>query len=273
MMKLILVLFCLGAILGFYMLLVEPFWTRVTYTKIQTDKWSYDQPLKVVAISDMHMTSPWMTRAHLQRIANKVSTLNPDVVFLLGDYKGDHEFGIDLDPFDAVKPFDTIKSNCGVYAVIGNHDLEEGGRWPDAMEQLNVPLLRNKTQKISCNGMDFWIAGLDDLWYGKPDLKATLDQVTDDNPILLLSHIPDIFPEVPQNVTATFSGHTHAGQIRFPFVGTIDSVVPSRFGGRYAYGHIHEEGKDLFVTAGLGNTGLPLRLLNRPEIAVVMIER
>jgi predicted MPP superfamily phosphohydrolase len=81
-----------------------------------------------------------------------------------------------------------------------------------------------------------------------------------------LAHEPDIFPDVPSDVAVTLSGHTHGGQIRF--FGWIP-FVPSRYGTRFAYGHIQENHCDLVVSGGLGCSGIPVRLGVPPEITVV----
>jgi len=73
----------------------------------------------------------------------------------------------------------------------------------------------------------------------------------------------DIFADVPERVALTLSGHTHGGQVR---LFGYSPVVPSRFGNRYAYGHVVEGGRDLIVSGGLGFSGLPVRFGVRPEI-------
>jgi predicted MPP superfamily phosphohydrolase len=79
-------------------------------------------------------------------------------------------------------------------------------------------------------------------------------------------HEPDIFPKVPSRVSLTVAGHTHGGQVRF---GGYAPIVPSKFGGRYVYGHIVEEGRNLVVSAGLGCSGLPVRFGAPPEIVLI----
>ncbi len=101
---------------------------------------------------------------------------------------------------------------------------------------------------------------------GVDDLAGTLRQVTDDAPVILMAHEPDIFPDVPARVALTLSGHTHGGQVRFA---GFAPIVPSKFGRRYAYGHIVEGGRNLVVSGGLGLSGLPLRFGSPPEIVVV----
>lgn len=101
---------------------------------------------------------------------------------------------------------------------------------------------------------------------GLDDLDGTLMQVTDEAPVILMAHEPDVFPKVPSRVALTLSGHTHGGQIRF--LGR-SPVVPSRYGNRYAYGHVVEDGRNLIISGGLGCSIAPVRFGVPPEIVVV----
>jgi predicted MPP superfamily phosphohydrolase len=98
------------------------------------------------------------------------------------------------------------------------------------------------------------------------DLRGTLAKITGDAPIILLAHEPDVFPKVSPRVSLTLSGHTHGGQVR---LFGYSPVVPSRFGNRYAYGHVVEDGRHLIVSGGLGFSILPVRLGVRPEILLI----
>jgi predicted MPP superfamily phosphohydrolase len=94
--------------------------------------------------------------------------------------------------------------------------------------------------------------------------------VTDGAPVLAFTHNPDLFPEVPSRVSLTLAGHTHGGQVYLPLLGRL--VVPSQFGERYAIGHVVENGRHLFVTAGVGTSILPVRFLVPPEISIIRLD-
>lgn len=92
-------------------------------------------------------------------------------------------------------------------------------------------------------------------------------QITDDEaPVIMMAHEPDVFARMPDRVTLTLSGHTHGGQVRF--LGWAP-IVPSRYGNRYAYGHIREAGRDLVVSGGIGTSQLPIRFGIPPEIVLI----
>jgi predicted MPP superfamily phosphohydrolase len=141
------------------------------------------------------------------------------------------------------------------------------------LEHVGIPVLENDALRLDKDGQPFWIAGLADQLAllnkqqghvyvkGLDDLPGTLAQVTDDAPVL--AHEPDIFPEVPDRVAVTLSGHTHGGQIR---VFGHPLVTVSRFGNRYDYGHVIEHGRNLIVSGGLGCSLAPIRFGVRPEI-------
>jgi predicted MPP superfamily phosphohydrolase len=146
------------------------------------------------------------------------------------------------------------------------------------LQNNGIPVLENDVRLIEPKaGPKFWLAGLgDQLAYpmggrrfqGVDDLPKTLAQITDDaTPAILLAHEPDIFPQVPARFDLTLSGHTHGGQVRLPFIGR--PIVPSRFGQRYAYGHMIEDGRNLIVSGGLGLSNLPVRFGVPPEIVLI----
>ena len=92
--------------------------------------------------------------------------------------------------------------------------------------------------------------------------------MTDGAPVILLAHEPDIFTRVPARVSLTLSGHTHGGQVR---LFGYSPVVPSRYGNRYAYGHIVEDDRNLVVSGGLGCSIMPVRFGVPPEILEIQV--
>ncbi len=151
--------------------------------------------------------------------------------------------------------------------------------------EAGIPVYHNKAIRLQSDHGPFWLAGLGDQialrpdnnanrpdFVGLHDLRGTLDQITDTAPVILLAHEPDIFPFVPDRVTLTLSGHTHGGQVRL-FGKSL--IVPSRYGNRYAYGHIEERAlsgvgtRTLIVSGGLGCSIMPVRLGVPPEITLV----
>jgi uncharacterized protein len=166
-----------------------------------------------------------------------------------------------------------------VWAILGNHDWWNNVRTiRGALVKAGIPCLENRAMLVGDGATRFWIAGLGDQiahWLGpgsfrgEDDLAGTLAQVTTDDPVILLAHEPDIFVGVPPRVSLTLAGHTHGGQVRIPLL--WPHLVPSRFGARFAYGHIVERDRHMIVSGGLGTSFAPIRFGVPPEIVHVEI--
>jgi len=139
-----------------------------------------------------------------------------------------------------------------------------------ALEAVGIPSLEDTAVPLEHDGCAFWLAGVSDYWEGAHDIDAALAAVPKGAPTLLFTHNPDLFPEIPPRVALTIAGHTHGGQVYLPGIGR--PVVPSKFGQRYAIGHVEEAGRHLFVSSGLGTSILPVRFLVPPEISVLTLE-
>jgi hypothetical protein len=270
--RIALILFILaGMPLGIYASCIEPFRLKIVTWPVDSPKWPSPHDLRIAIITDPHVIWPWMTPSHLAGIVERANQLRPDIIVLLGDYAGTHPFGLQIAPERGLAPFKKLAAPCGVFAVLGNHDLHGSEGWPPALVKTGIPVLQNQAAALTCHGQRIWMAGLEDLYWQKADIEKTLAQVTDQNPVLMMMHEPDSFPDIPKRVLLSLAGHTHGGQIRLPFWGPVAGVVPSIYGNRYVYGHIVEDGKDLLVSSGLGMSGWPLRFLTVPEIALVII--
>lgn len=228
--------------------------------------------LRVAALSDVHTGSPWLGLERLERIVDAVNAERPDLVVLLGDYViHGIPAGRFVAPEDTARALGRLRARLGVFAVLGNHDeWLETGRVQGALEAAGIPVLVNTAREIRDGTGRFWVAGLADLWTGTPDLGTALRDVPPDALVLLLTHNPDLFPRVPSRVGLTLAGHTHGGQVRLPFLGA--PVVPSNFGQRFAAGLVREDGRQLFVTSGLGMSLLPVRFGVPPEVALLTLE-
>jgi hypothetical protein len=130
-------------------------------------------------------------------------------------------------------------------------------------------VLENQNVRLTYRGRAFWLCGLADLLTRGDQLLPTLAKLDDAEPVLVLTHNPDVFPEMPARVSLSLAGHTHGGQVNLPIVGR--PIVPSSFGQRYAYGLVEENGRKLFVTGGVGTSILPVRFRVPPEIVILTL--
>jgi len=237
--------------------------------------WPAGRRLSIAVIADLHAAGPNMGIARVRQVVDAGNALGCDLVVLLGDYFATHPFVTEQVPPAAwAAELARLKAPLGVFAILGNHDW-----WYDidgvrrALAGVNIPVLENKAVLLGSSNRRFWLAGLgDQLAYrlghnrfrGVDDLPGTLAQIRTDDPVILLAHEPDIFPQVPNRVALTLAGHTHGGQIRVPLLWR--NWVPSKYGARFVYGHIVETGRHLIVSGGLGTSKVPLRFGVPPEI-------
>ncbi|MEM7025366.1 MAG: metallophosphoesterase, partial [Pseudomonadota bacterium] len=265
MIKTISIALLAALLIGGGALAVKAFWIEprslvVTRTDIILPDWPDDAPaLRIAALADIQAAGPHLTAERVAEIVERINRLEPDIIFLLGDYVSQMRLSTShVPPKATAAVLSRLKAPLGVHAVLGGEDWWLDGRYVRRLlEDAGVEVYHNEARPIDTGGGRFWIAGVADLSTRSVDLPGTLKQVTDDAPVILLSHSPDIFPEVPARVGITFAGHTHGGQINVPVVGRL--MVPSRYGQRYAYGHIVENGRQMLVSSGIGNTILPMR--------------
>ena len=267
---------------------IEPaFRLRVQRYAPNPRAWPNDLPLRIAAIADIHLGEPYMPLSRLDAIVAMTNALAPDLIVLLGDYVAGHRFSTRLTGMAELTPkLAGLQAPFGVHAILGNHDwwddltAQREQRGPilaaRALREAGIPVLENEAVRLTKDGRPFSLLGLGDQLAllqrsrkhtrGVDDLPGTLAQVSDDAPAILLAHEPDIFPEVPDRVALTLSGHTHGGQVR---LFNYSPMVPSRYGNRYAYGHVVEDERHLIVSGGLGTSILPVRLGVRPEIVLI----
>lgn len=260
--------------LNIYAWFVEPNQLVVRRMEITSEQWS-GAPLTIAVIGDTHVGSPHVDAARVGRIVARVNALRPELVVLLGDYVGGHAARAARSPAEnqeilgGVATFAALVSRYGVVGVLGNHDA-----WYDrqaittALQDAGVAALWNRHVVIRRSGGAVVIAGVADLDTGDPDFAATLDGAPPDADTIVLSHSPDTFPEMPRNAALMLAGHGHCGQVTIPFVGR--PITPLR-NPRYACHLIEEDGKRMYVTAGIGTSIIPVRFLNPPEIVLITI--
>ncbi len=278
-----------GATPAAYAFGVEPYaGPAITRYRLTPPSWPPGLRLRIAALADLHAGPPAMTLDRLGGIVAATNAEAPDMVVLLGDYGPNTPLlGAPYARTEVAAVLAGLRAPQGRYAIAGNHDWWEdegamarrGGalHWMTALEAAGFTPLQNRALR---HPSGFWLTGLDSQIAflplsrrprrGADDLAATLAQVTDDAPVVLLAHEPDVFALGTARVAVQLSGHTHGGQIRLM---GWSPRVPSRYGNRYAYGHVREGGRDLVVSGGLGTSTLPVRLGVPPEVVVVELVR
>lgn len=268
-------LLLLGLVLGVWAFFLEPSSLRVREYPLAVPGWPAGRAgMRIALLSDLHVGSPYNGLDKLDEVVRRTNGARPDLVLILGDLVINGIVGGRFVPPEAIAPkLGRLRAPLGVYAVIGNHDRwVEASRVIGALARAGIPALEDRAVEIARGGRGgppFWLVGIRDYW-GPHDPRRALAQVTDGAPVLVLTHNPDVFPQIPSRVSLTVAGHTHGGQVDLPLLGRL--IVPSRYGRRYALGHIVEGGRHLFVTGGVGTSILPVRFLVPPEISIVRLE-
>lgn len=255
-------------------LLAWSYWTAVSDPKVRTARvaaagWpSGTPPLRLVLISDIHVGGPDMPPERLRRIVDRINRLAPDIVLVAGDLVTDKRLATRYYSHEeAVAPLAGLRPRLATVGVLGNHD-----HWRDAaaarraLARAGIRLLQNEAAQVG----PVAVGGLDDDFTGRADLPATLVALRRlKGPKLILSHSPDPFADPAPDVFLMLAGHTHCGQIAPPLIGPLSTM--SEYGRRYACGRVREGGRTLVVTAGLGTSGIPLRLGAVPDMWLVEV--
>ncbi len=259
--------------LNIYAWFVEPNMLVVRRVEITSANWR-GAPLTIAALGDTHVASPHVNAARMGRIVSRVNRLRPDIVLLLGDYAGRHEAESERsgreqsEVLGGVATFAALNAPLGVVGVLGNHDSWYGRETiARAMEEAGVATLWNRHVVIGREGGDFIVAGLADDNTGDPNLALALNGAPSGDTIVI-SHSPDPFAEGQAGGALMLAGHGHCGQVTIPFVG--HPILPIR-AKRYACHLTEEDGKTIYVTAGIGTSIVPVRFLNPPEIVLITL--
>ena len=225
---------------------------------------------KIVQLSDLHARSGVMDREQLERVAKLTNLQQPDTIALTGDYITERP---DLAEEMLANAFGQLKATDGVVAIMGNHDREEEDNHISlerAFAKGKVKFLNNAVYSIDRNGSKLNIAGVDDIYFQRADLPLTISQLPTTGTNILLAHEPDFVDTVvtTNRFGLQLSGHSHGGQIVIPFLPRVRAELAKK----YTNGLYRVDRMQLYVSAGVGTTGLPQARLNcRPEIAVIVL--
>jgi predicted MPP superfamily phosphohydrolase len=230
---------------------------------------------RIVQISDIHYKE-FTEASFVKLVLHEVNGLKADLVALTGDY-------VSYGPMAKHRSIGWAYE-CGElltriecpqrYAILGNHDcIVNQAAAADALTTHGIPLLSNEAVPLERDGKRIWLAGITDALEGnpKPDFEKAIPKTArgDGERVILLAHEPDILPTAAKyGVDLMLSGHTHGGQIRFPFVPPM--YLPP-MGLKYVEGHFQVGTTQLYVNRGIGTVGMPFRLNCPPEITVLTL--
>ena len=213
---------------------------------------------KIVFVSDFHIGKQDILR--LRKIVQTINKLNPDCVLSGGDYIKGHS-GKNSMSIDTIAE-ELAKINAPIITVLGNHDISyDKYSVKNAFEKRGIVVLDNSTTTI--NGIS--VAGVGDKHVSTSQIDSVLENVKGLS--ILLSHTPDIYYNVKQDVNLILAGHVHGGQVRIPIFGAI--ICPSKYGRKFSCGDFKETQNRMIVTRGLGTSILTMRFNDIPEIVIL----
>lgn len=238
---------------------------ETTYYTYKAEQLGADlEGYRIVQISDLHNVKFGKNN---QKLVDRIRECEPDMIVLTGDLVDSNHTNVDR----AVQFVDEIVKICPVYYVTGNHeywlDTSEYENLMDGVASAGVIILDDQVVEISRGDAKFRLVGLDDKSLADGTLEALL---SDEKELtVVLAHEPQYFVRYAgTGVDLVLSGHAHGGQFRLPFVGGI--VAPDQgFLPEYTAGEYYMNGTEMIVSRGLGNSVIPVRLFNYPEIVCV----
>jgi len=221
--------------------------------------------VRLALVADIHAHGTRDVR-RIRKIVQTASSAACEAVILAGDV-----ISADIRrPALATRELATLSAPLGVYAVLGNHECFRRQEAVALLQEAGVEVLINDHHVLTRDGQPLCLAGIDDLRWGHPDIRAALAGVDPATPRILISHNPDAAEDVPADVRvdAMLSGHTHGGQVRLWKWGPAASPIRHN---RYLMGLNQGPGFPVYTSRGLGTVALPIRFHCPPELTVLTL--
>ena len=229
--------------------------------------------LKIAHISDIHYDES-ISKEELEKVKDTINLLKPDIIVFTGDIvtKNLNEEKIK----EVSKIMKEMNANIGKYAIKGNHDYNFK-KWEMLFENSGFINLNDTFEIIYKNETTpIVISGISTNLYGTKNIKDKIepiytylnsfneDDTNEPSYSILLLHEPDFIEEIDYNkFDLVLSGHSHNGQVRFPFIGALYTPIGSK---KYYDEYYKIDNTDLYISSGIGTTYLNVRLFNRPSI-------
>jgi predicted MPP superfamily phosphohydrolase len=225
-------------------------------------------PLRILLLSDIHVAGPDMPPARLAKIVAQINALHPDLILIAGDLVSQKPPATRIYTVaESVAPLAGLRAPLGVVAVMGNHDhWFHPEDYRPALAVGHIALLQNAAIQRG----PLVIGGVDDEFSGHANIALTYAAMARlSGPRIILTHSPDIVPDLPSPVAAVFAGHTHCGQVTLPLLGQISTS--SHYGPRFNCGLMTDRGQKIVVGAGVGTSNLWVRYATPPDMWLVTL--
>lgn len=270
---------CTGVLV--YGSLIEP--NLIITNEVDVDIDGINTPVRAVFLSDIQV-GLYKHEAWVERLVQRIIYLDPDIIFLSGDYVEND--GTKQEEWEELAPLKQLAERYPVYAVPGNHEYGATDDPRSApyvnpnvsqevqhfFESIGVRYLVNQTESITIQHNAIRVFGGD--WAERlsfSSLKESQTTMASTTPTIMLVHSPSaIWQAANYSIDLLLAGHTHGGQIRIPFLGPLGRVEPtiptSWYQGLHEY-----QGLQFFVTSGAGASLVRSRLFNPPEIVLLTL--
>lgn len=231
--------------------------------------------LRIVQFSDTHV-GDFFGVEHLKKVVDKINKQSPDLVFFTGDLFDIMEEYEKMDGImmghekinEVMMELNKIEATMGKFAVMGNRDYQRGvDFFAEKMAMGGFAVLEDESVQLSYEDETISIFGLSGLIMDYSKANKVVGQINEDHINLLLMHEPDLINAcIPYPIDVAFAGHSHGGQVLVPFVGPIitTNYCEDYFKGKYTLENARNT--TFYVSSGIGNTKVPFRLGNIPEI-------
>lgn len=253
-----------------YARFVEPNSLIVHYENIKNSLISEDKEIKVLQISDMHI-SEHFDEKDVRNVVKKINGEQPDLVVFTGDLIDEfNNYENKDDLLDVSEILKEIDASYGKYAIYGNHDYGGGAEqiYRKIMEESGFVILKN--EKVILEQQNINIIGMDDSIFGKFEKNKLTDCLDEEMFNVVLSHEPDVIDYLLEyDIDLFLSGHSHGGQVNLPLVNSLPLLAKKYISGIYSFNNYRQT--TLYVNVGLGTSQIPLRFMAPPELSVFVL--
>jgi uncharacterized protein len=241
----------------------------VRQVQLEVPGWpNWDRPLRIAFLSDFHTGSHTDDVARLAAIIAQAASFHPDLALFGGDYINMQPFGGGrVSPRRIAAILSRLSAPCGRFAVLGNHDFYYGPQEVAAsLQERGIIMLADEQHSFVHEQSTVAIVGIPDAHAVRAEPRALLEGLFR-RPAVVLAHDPVWFAHLPAGPYLMLAGHTHGGQVRLPGIGILTNCSKAPL--RWSHGLVVEDGRHLYVTGGIGTSGIPLRIGVPPEYAII----
>ena len=257
-----------GAALLAYAIMVEPSRLAIRQVEFVSNKYSGPE-IRIALVTDIHINSLHVPSSRVVNIVEAINAQSPDIILLPGDFvsghdKADHRSQAFNDNVATGLSY-LSRLSAPSFATIGNHDAWwDAARVTQNLKDAGVIVLENEALQFG----SFCLVGLSDYMTGIPD-RSAYDSCAENTSPLVFTHSPDAWQSFRSDAVLALAGHTHGGQVNLPIIGRRVNAVS--LGAEHSYGFSKVGGVDMFVSAGVGTSMLPIRFRAPPEIVIITL--